>query len=60
MQIIGICLFANFENLQKGAKKSMFPTLTNGKIMKNEHLFKTHFSKLFLKWTNKCKKKANG
>ena len=38
----------------------MFPTLANGKIMKNEHFFKTNFSKLFLKWTNKCKKKVMG
>ena len=45
---------------KKGAKTSMFPTLTNGKIMKNEHLFKTHFSKLFSKWTNNCKKRLMG
>ena len=41
---------------KKEAKTYMFPTLTNGKIMKNEHLFKTHISKLLLKWTNNCKK----
>ena len=45
---------------KKAAKTYMFPTLTNGKIMKNEHLFKTHFSKLFLKWTNNCKKRLMG